>query len=152
MSLKNMDIDVVMRRLADKRIEDAMAEGKFDNLEGAGKPIELEDMPADENARMLWWALRIMRNNDYTPDEVRWRKQIELLKAELDRATTESRVGTLCSQINELVRKLNTLGTNAIASGVVGVSLEEEHAKLVARLNAMTWGALQRTGYCFLAR
>lgn len=134
MSLKNVDMAAVMRRLADKRIEDAMAEGKFNNLEGAGKPIELEDIPADENARMLWWALRIMRNNDFTPDEVRWRKQIELLKAELARATSESRVETLCTHINELVRKLNTLGTNAISAGVVGVSLEEEQAKLAERL------------------
>ena len=74
MSLKNIDMDSVMRRLADKRIEDAMAEGKFDNLEGAGKPIELEDIPADENARMLWWALRIMRNNNFTPHEVQLAK------------------------------------------------------------------------------
>ena len=134
MSLKNIDMDAVMRRLADKRIEDAIAEGRFDNLEGAGKPIELEDIPADENARMLWWALRIMRNNNFTPDEVRWRKQIELLKAELAHAVIESRVETLCTQINELVRKLNTLGTNAIASGVVGVSLDEERAKFAARM------------------
>jgi hypothetical protein len=138
MSLKNIDMDAVMRRLADKRIEDAIAEGKFDNLEGAGKPIELDDIPADENARMLWWALRIMRNNNFTPDEVRWRKQIELLKAELDRALTESRVETLCTKINELVRKLNTLGTNAIASGVVGVSFEEQRAKLGERLKRIT--------------
>jgi hypothetical protein len=134
MSLKNIDMEAVMRRLADKRIEDAMAEGKFDNLEGSGKPIELEDIPADENVRMLWWALRIMRNNDFTPDEIRWRKQIELLRAELDRATTESRVESLCTQINELVRTLNTLGTNAIAAGVVGVSIKEERAKLTARV------------------
>jgi hypothetical protein len=136
MSLKNIDMDSVMRRLADKRIEDAMAEGKFDNLEGAGKPIELEDIPADENARMLWWALRIMKNNNFTPDEVRWRKQADVLKAELDKTLDETRMESLCVQINELVRKINTLGTNAIASGVVGVDVEEQRVKLAERRNA----------------
>ena len=133
MSLKNIDMDSVMRRLADKRIEDAMAEGKFDNLEGAGKPIELEDIPADENARMLWWALRIMKNNNFTPDEIRWRKAVDVLKAELDKTLDEARMETLCVQINEFVRKINTLGTNAMQTGVVGVSLEDQRAKLAER-------------------
>jgi hypothetical protein len=133
MSLKNIDMDAVMRRLADKRIEDAMAEGKFDNLEGAGKPIDLDDMPADENARMLWWALRIMRNNNFIPDEVRWRKQVDVLKAELDKTLDEARLEALCAQINELVRKINTLGTNAIATGVVGVDVEQQRVRLAER-------------------
>jgi S-adenosylhomocysteine hydrolase len=133
MSLKNIDMAGVMRRLADKRIEDAMAEGKFDNLEGAGKPIELEDLPANENARMLWWALRIMRNNNFTPDEVRWRKQVDVLKAELDSTINETRLEALCAQINELARKINTLGTNAIASVVVGVDVEEQRVRLAER-------------------
>jgi len=50
MSLKDVEVSNVLRRLADKRIEDAMAEGKFDNLAGMGKPLDLEPMPADENA------------------------------------------------------------------------------------------------------
>ncbi|MDQ3439400.1 MAG: DUF1992 domain-containing protein, partial [Planctomycetota bacterium] len=35
-----------------------MKEGKFDNLAGKGEPIELEPAPAEENARLTWWALR----------------------------------------------------------------------------------------------
>src|SRR3954470_19633031 len=83
MSLTNIDITAALRRLADKRIEDAMKEGKFDNLSGAGQPLELEPMPADENARMTWWAIRLLRQNDFTPHEIRWRKIVEGLKAEL---------------------------------------------------------------------
>jgi hypothetical protein len=54
-SLKNVDIECALRRIADRRIEEAMREGKFDNLPGAGKPLNLEPMPAEENARMTWW-------------------------------------------------------------------------------------------------
>src|SRR3982751_5936702 len=103
MSLKNVDIESALRRLADRRIEDAMAEGKFDNLAGMGKPLDLEPIPADENARLMWWALRIMKNNDVVPEEIQWRKSIESLKTTLSSATDETRVKTLVTQINALV-------------------------------------------------
>lgn len=135
MSLKNVDIGAALRRLADRRIDEAMQAGKFDNLPGAGKPLELDPAPADENARLMWWALRILRNNDYTPDEVRLRKSIEAMKTELETASDERRVKFLVVQINQMVQKLNTLGTNAMtsASAVVGVSIETEFEKLRTR-------------------
>jgi hypothetical protein len=126
MGLQHVDIGAALRRLADKRIEDAMKEGKFDNLQGAGKPIELEPMPAEENARLTWWALRILKNNDFTPDEIRWRKMIDYLKAKLDNARYEWEVAPLVKQVNDLVRKLNTLGTNAIRLGIAPVDEAEE--------------------------
>src|SRR5947209_2485461 len=118
MALHNIDIESALRRLAERRIEDAMKEGKFDNLRGAGQPIELEDIPVDENARATWWALRIMRQNDFTPEEVRWRKQIDLLREAIGRLSDESKLPDLVGRVNELVRKLNTLGTNAIRGGL----------------------------------
>ena len=86
MGLTNIDIGSAMRRLADRRIEEAMREGKFDNLAGAGKELNLDPMPAEENARMTWWCLRIMRNNDFTPHEIQHRKAIDHLKARLAQA------------------------------------------------------------------
>jgi len=83
MNLKHVDVESLLRRLADKRVEEAMEQGKFDNLPGRGEPIEIDEAPADEKARMMWWALRIMRQNDFIPDEVRWRKGIDKLKTEL---------------------------------------------------------------------
>jgi Domain of unknown function (DUF1992) len=62
--LKRLDINSAMQRLAEHRIEQAIRQGKFDNLRGAGQPVDLDDMPADENARMVWWALRLMRGSE----------------------------------------------------------------------------------------
>jgi hypothetical protein len=126
MGLQHVDIGAALRRLADKRIEDAMKEGKFDNLPGAGKPVDLEPMPAEENARMTWWALRILRKNDFTPEEIRWRKAIDYLKAKLNNAEQEWQIAPVVKQVNELVRKLNTLGTNAIKLGVAPLDEGEE--------------------------
>ena len=134
MSLKNVDIESAMRRLADRRIEDAMREGKFDNLPGKGKPLDLEPMPAEENARLMWWALRLMKQNDVTPDEVRLRKQIDLLRDELAGAKTEQRVVFLVTAINATVRNLNTLGTNAINHAPIApLSLERERQRFRER-------------------
>jgi hypothetical protein len=133
MSLKHVDLESALRRLADRRIEEAMREGKFDNLAGAGKPLDLEPMPADENARVTWWMLRILKGADFTPDEIRMRRQIESLKGELASATTPARVAALVKLVNGLVHQLNTLGTNAIHIAVAPVSLEVELERLRER-------------------
>jgi hypothetical protein len=129
-----VDIESALRRLADRKIEEAMRAGKFDNLPGAGKPLELEPMPADENARLMWWAMRIFKQNDLTPHEVLWRKKIDKLKDELAEATTEARVVALVRAVNALVRQLNTLGTNALNTGVAPLDVEEEKRRLLERL------------------
>jgi hypothetical protein len=129
MSLKHIDVESALRRIADRRIEEAMREGKFDNLAGAGKPLNLDPMPAEENARMTWWMLRILHKNDFTPDEVRLRKSIEKLKEQLGVLQDVRKLDALVAQINYLVHKLNTLGTNAIDLAVTPVDLETERAR-----------------------
>jgi hypothetical protein len=119
MSLKHVDMESAMRRLADRRIEEAMREGKFDNLPGRGQPIELEPIPTDENARLTWWALKILRQNDVIPEEVTWRKAIDHLRERLARASDEHTVRKVVAQINALVHRINTLGTNALPGTVV---------------------------------
>ena len=135
MSFKHVDMESALRRIADKRIEEAMREGKFDNLVGAGKPLDLEPMPAEENARMTWWMLRILHKNDFTPVEVRLRKSIEGLKEQLDRFKDVRKLPALVARINELVHKINTLGTNAINLAVAPVDLETERERLNAESN-----------------
>jgi hypothetical protein len=91
----------------------------------------------------MWWALRIMRSQNFPPDEVRWRKQVEALKDELASANTEARVRVLVRTINGVVHQLNTMGTNAINSPVSGVTLEHELARLRERQGM---AARSRTG------
>ena len=133
MSLKDVDLASALRRLAERRIEEAMREGKFDNLPGAGKPLELEPMPADENARLMWWALRILRSHDVVPEEVKWRKRIDPLRDLIAQARDENTVRMLVEQVNDLVHKLNTLGTNVLNLGVAPLSPEAEVARFRAR-------------------
>jgi hypothetical protein len=133
MPLHNIDFEGGLRRLADRKIEEAMREGKFDNLAGMGEPLELEEMPAGENQRMLWWALKIMRNGNFTPDEVRWRKEIDRLREKISVLKDEAALTELVGQVNQLVHKINTLGTNALQLPAVQLDLQAELARFRSR-------------------
>jgi hypothetical protein len=126
MSLRNIDISAALTRLAERRIEEAMEQGKFDNLQGAGKPIDLEPIPAEENARMMWWAMRLFRHNNIVPDEVRYRREIETCRTALAQATSEQRATELVVIANEAIHRLNTMGTNIKASDYAPLDLSEE--------------------------
>jgi hypothetical protein len=134
MGLESIDMTAALRRLADRRIEEAMREGKFDNLQGAGQPLELEPMPASEEARMTWWALRILRQNDVIPDEVRWRKTLDALRSRLDALADEAHLPALVKAINHLVHRINTLGTNALKEAVAPVDLETQRQRVRHRM------------------
>ena len=120
MALKDVDIGAALTRLADKRIEEAIEAGKFDNLAGKGKPLDLEPLPADENARAAYWAFRIFKQAGVTTDELKYRKRISDLRDAVRSCRDERRVADLVYEHNVLVRKLNTMGTNAIKSADYG--------------------------------
>jgi hypothetical protein len=80
MSLKYVDISAAIRRVGERRIEEAMKEGAFDHLAGMGKPLELEPMPADEGARMVWWAVRLLRQNGMSEFAVHWSRQADTVQ------------------------------------------------------------------------
>jgi len=61
MSLKRIDFRAAMRRLAERRIEEAMEQGKFDNLPGKGIEIDLDRLAAREDERLAW--LRMVSRN-----------------------------------------------------------------------------------------
>lgn len=130
MSLQHVNLDAVMRRLAERHIEEAMKEGKFSHLHGEGLPLNLEPMPADENVRMTWWILRILRNNDFLPEEVRWRKRVDQLKEALAQVEDEPRLERDVGALNHLIRRINTLGTNALKCEIAPVDLEKERQRL----------------------
>src|ERR1043165_6847556 len=72
-------------RLAELRIRDAMEQGAFDNLPGAGKPLELDEYFAvPEELRN---AYSILESANCPPAEVQMLKEIALLKEEVSKAT-----------------------------------------------------------------
>src|SRR5205823_14703444 len=72
---------LVLQLLAERKIEEAITRGEFDDLPGAGRPLELDDDPlVPEDQRV---AYRILKNAGYVPPEVQTLKEI----ADLERYT-----------------------------------------------------------------
>ncbi len=67
-------------RLVEERLQEALAEGKFTNLPGKGKPLDLEEDPLADPA--LWMARHILRNSGMSLPWVEERRRIEKLFAE----------------------------------------------------------------------
>jgi hypothetical protein len=69
--------------IAENRIREAMAQGEFENLPGAGEPLSLEKyFSVPEDLRM---AYSILKNADCAPAEVELMKEISRLKQAIDR-------------------------------------------------------------------
>lgn len=68
--------------LINQKIAEAEANGDFDNLEGAGRPLPPEDDP--ENALLN----RVVKENGGVPEFVSLKRELEALRAEL-RETTD---------------------------------------------------------------
>jgi hypothetical protein len=70
----------VWRLIADRKIREAMDEGAFDRLSGAGQPLPTEDLTYTDPT--LWMAHHIMKNNSVVPAWVAEGNEIE---AEIER-------------------------------------------------------------------
>lgn len=62
--------------LISAKIREAEANGEFDDLEGAGKPLDLADAKAD-------YLTRVMRENDAVPEFVTLQRRVAELREEL---------------------------------------------------------------------
>jgi hypothetical protein len=77
--------------IADRKIQEAMEEGVFDNLAGAGKPLALDDDPwEDPELRM---AHRLLRNNGFAPWWIEEGKDIDAAMAKLLADRADGRIG-----------------------------------------------------------
>ena len=83
--------------IAEKRIEEAQAQGAFDNLPGQGQPLELEDLShVPEELRM---AYKVLRNAGCLPPELEERRELNRLVDMLD----------ACEDEQERVRQMQRL-------------------------------------------
>ena len=77
----------IFTQIAEAKIAEAMGRGDFDDLPGAGKPLELEDLsrvPAELRA-----AYKVLRNADVLPPEAELRREIYSLGRVIDGTADE---------------------------------------------------------------
>ena len=92
-----------MLKSVEEQIRKAMAECKFDNLPGRGRPLSLEAyFSAPEHLRM---AYSVLKSGDFVPEEVQMFRDIDDLKTRLNAATDAAERERLQKRLRE--KKLN---------------------------------------------
>jgi hypothetical protein len=73
--------------IADRKIQEAMNDGAFEHLDGAGEPLDLNENPFEDPAQRM--AHRLLRNNGFAPAWIEDGREIDaeirFLKANLVR-------------------------------------------------------------------
>lgn len=98
-------------RIVEKRIQEALERGDFDNLPGKGKPILLRDdsmIPDD-----LRLAHKILKNAGYLPPEIELQKEIRQMEDLLKDIPDEKERYRLIKKINFQILKLNLAGNKS---------------------------------------
>lgn len=118
----------IFRVIAEERIADAYADGRFDNLPGYGKPLELEDdsMIPEEN-RM---GYKILKNAGHCPPEVHSQKDTLQLAEMLSESPD-------AHERHKQLIKLSCLTSRIVAARGEPLALEEHeeyHRKVVERV------------------
>jgi hypothetical protein len=75
------------RFIADRKIREAMEQGLFEKLDGAGEPLDLTENPFEDRAQRM--AHRLLRNNGFAPAWIEEGREIDAeirhLRAHLNR-------------------------------------------------------------------
>lgn len=98
---------ICFEKIAERRIVEAIREGAFDNLPGAGKPLKLEDdshLPED-----LRIAYKILKNAGFVPPEVALQKEIATVEDVLAGMEDTKVKYRQLKKLNFLITKLNIL-------------------------------------------
>ena len=91
----------------DNMIQEAIARGEFDNLEGQGKPIDLDAYFATpEDVRM---GYSVLKSNKFVPEEIDRLKEIGQLKEQLNACTDETEKAKIFKLLNERTLALSII-------------------------------------------
>ncbi len=98
---------ICFQKIAERRIVEAIREGAFDDLPGAGQPLKLEDdSHLPEDLRMVY---KILKNAGFVPPEVALQKEIETLEDVLAGMEDTRAKYRQLKKLNFLITKLNIL-------------------------------------------
>jgi TusA-related sulfurtransferase len=98
-------------KIVERRIQEAQAQGEFENLPGEGKPLRLEDdsrIPED-----LRLAYKILRNANCLPPELELKKEIRQMEDLLESIPDEKEKYRQIKRINFKIMQLNMMGNRS---------------------------------------
>ena len=102
----------IWAKIAEQRIQEAQANGEFDDLPGKGKPQKLDDdslVPED-----LRIAYKILKNAGCAPPELQLKKEIVQIEDMLSGIKDEQEKYRQIKKLNYLITKLNMMRNTSI--------------------------------------
>ena len=87
------------------KIKKAMADGKFDNLQGKGKPLDLKRY--SEIPEHLRPAYHILKNAGFVPEEVRLKKDMETIKDKFRNCKSPTEKDRLLKEFADISQQFN---------------------------------------------
>jgi hypothetical protein len=94
-------------KLVEQKIQEAMAEGEFDDLPGKGKPLDLSAYFATPEEERVPYS--ILKNAGVVPPEVELLGEIAKLKESLEACSDEAGRKEIRAKLDELTLKYNLL-------------------------------------------
>lgn len=96
---------MAFNKFVEDQIQKGMSEGLFDNLKGAGKPIDLDEyFNTPEDLRL---AYSLLKNGNIIPPEVEVLKEIGELKEQIKNCADETKKKKLRKILDEKVLSFN---------------------------------------------
>jgi DnaJ family protein C protein 28 len=93
------------RIVAERKIREAMEDGAFEYLEGAGKPLDLRENPFEDPSDRM--ANRLLKNNGLAPAWIEEAKEIERESASLRGGEAASDFQTRVARLNRRIVSFN---------------------------------------------
>lgn len=88
-----------LEKFVEEQIKNAIEAGQFDNLEGAGKPLNLDDYFATpEDLRM---GYSVLKSSKFVPEEIDRLKELGELKENIKTCSNEAEKQKLIKILNE---------------------------------------------------
>ena len=94
-------------KLVEQKIREAIREGEFDQLEGAGRPVNLDAYFATPEELRAGYA--VLKNAGVLPQEAALLGELNELKRKLEDSRDERERERLRQSVNELTLKYNLL-------------------------------------------
>ena len=107
----------------EQQIAEAIEAGEFDDLAGAGKPIDALDRPYDE----LWWVRDKLRRERLSslPPALELKRWVEERLDRLLRSSSEAHVRREVAELNDNIRAANRTTTRGPATSLMPLHAEQ---------------------------
>ena len=118
-------------KIIEERILHAQREGHFDDLEGRGRPLDIEeDSHIPEDLRICH---KILKNADCLPPELEAQKEIRQVEDLLTRIPDTALKYRMIKKLNFLIMKVNSMKKGAVTQDIPQRYSEKVVNKLTPR-------------------